>query len=261
LSISTKVVFLLSVLFFLELKTTRINRIFIILIFTSLIVNSDWLQFLFTSSLMSEGIVSLFGAIVFYEIFNSKQNMRIIFVVFGMLYFTKQFLSLIVIIFLIVILFNENYKKFVLFGFFGMALKEFLYIFVFKEINSSHHLSQIDIPLTLKELATLKNLEFSNIFLIGKNIFVDKPLTMLLVGIIILYISYKFSNKVVPAQINIYISVILFNIFCILTLYISAWKNMELESPIRFIWSFLHLKLTLICLLFDNDKVNAKTSS
>ena len=261
LSISTKVVFLLSVLFFLELKTTRINRIFIILIFTSLIVNSDWLQFLFTSSLMSEGIVSLFGAIVFYEIFNSKQNMRIIFVVFGMLYFTKQFLSLIVIIFLIVILFNENYKKFIFFGFFGMALKEFLYIFVFKEINSSHHLSQIDIPLTLKELATLKNLEFSNIFLIGKNIFVDKPLTMLLVGIIILYISYKFSNKVVPAQINIYISVILFNIFCILTLYISAWKNMELESPIRFIWSFLHLKLTLICLLFDNDKVNAKTSS
>ena len=142
-----------------------------------------------------------------------------------------------------------------------MALKEFLYIFVFKEINSSHHLSQINIPLTLKELVTLKNLEFSNIFLIGKNIFVDKPLTMLLVGIIILYISYKFSNKVVPDQINIYISIILFNIFCILTLYISAWKNMELESPIRFIWSFLHLKLTLICLLFDNDKVNAKTSS
>ena len=36
------------------------------------------------------------------------------------------------------------------------------------------------------------------------------------------------------------------NIIFILLLYISAWRNMELESPVRFIVAFIYLKSIFI---------------
>jgi hypothetical protein len=253
LSISSQIIFLLSILFFLELKISRFSKIFVTLLFSSLILNSGWLQFLFTSSLMSEGIVSLFSAVVFYELFNSHKNIPLTFFVLGILYFTKQFLILIVVVLLLYFSFNKNLRKYVFIGFLGLFLKENLYMFVFKDLNSSHHLSQIDISLTLKELITFTNLKLVNIKLIGENIYVDKPLTILLISLVILFISHTAINKKVSRQIMVYMFIIIFNLLCILSLYISAWKNMELESPIRFIWSFLHLKLTLISLLLESN--------
>ena len=253
LSISSQIIFLLSILFFLELKISRFSKIFVTLLFSSLILNSGWLQFLFTSSLMSEGIISLFSAVVFYELFNSHKNTPLTFLVLGILYFTKQFLVLIVVVMLLYFSFNKKLRKYVFIGFLGLFLKESLYMFVFKDLNSSHHLSQINIPLTLKELITFTNLKLVNIKLIGENIYVDKPLTILLVGLVILFILHIAINKKVSHQIMVYMFIVIFNLLCIFSLYISAWKNMELESPIRFIWSFLHLKLTLISLLLESN--------
>ena len=52
----------------------------------------------------------------------------------------------------------------------------------------------------------------------------------------------------------ILIFIVCSNIIFIFLLYISAWQNMELESPIRYIWSFLHLKLTIVSLLIDKSQ-------
>ena len=38
----------------------------------------------------------------------------------------------------------------------------------------------------------------------------------------------------------------LLNIFLVLILYISAWRDMELESPVRFIVTFILFKLIFI---------------
>ena len=183
---TTQIIFLLSSLFFYELKISNKNKIFVILIFSTLVINSLWVQFLFTSSLMSEGIVSLFSAIVIYENFTSKRNKHLNFLALGILYFTKQFLSLISILLIFYFLITHKNKKIVLIGFSGLALKELLFIFPFGGIKSSLHLSQIDIPQTFINLVTLNNLKFENIFLILKNIFLDKPLTLFLISLFLL---------------------------------------------------------------------------
>ena len=45
----------LTLLLLFELKTTIKNKLLVSLLFITLLINSDWLQFLFSSSLMSEG--------------------------------------------------------------------------------------------------------------------------------------------------------------------------------------------------------------
>lgn len=248
---TTQIIFLLSILFFLELKVPLRNRLFILTIFSAIIFNSKWTQFMFTNSLMSEGVVSFFSAVLLYEVFNSKKRRSLVFFTLGVLYFTKQFLSTIIIILLILLIFKREDRKFVFFGFIGLLLKESLFIYVFSGLSSSRHLEQIDIPMTIKNILTFTNLEFMNIVLIGKNIIMDKPLTLLITGLFFLLLTNLYMTNHLGIEINTYISIIIFNFLCILLLYISAWQNMELESPVRYVWSFFHLKLTVVSLLIS----------
>ena len=250
---TTQIIFLISSLFFYELKISNKNKIFVVLIFSTLVVNSLWVQFLFTSSLMSEGIVSLFSAIIIYENFTSKRNQHLNFLALGILYFTKQFLSFISLLLVFYFLITNKNRKLALIGFSGLVLKELLFIFPFGGIKSSLHLSQIDIPQTLINIITLNNLKFENIILILKNIFLDKPLTLLIISLFLLIVNNLFFVKNLGINL-IFIFIVFFNVVFIFLLYISAWQNMELESPIRFIWSFLHLKLVIVSLLIDRSQ-------
>ena len=67
------VFFWLFCLLFLELDLKIINKVFIIVLFTCLVVNSDWLEFLFLSSLMSERIASYLFLSLLLNIHKSKQ--------------------------------------------------------------------------------------------------------------------------------------------------------------------------------------------
>ena len=71
-SFTSHLIYYLTILFFLELNISKNNKIILVVLFTSLIGNSEWLQFLFTTSLMSEGVVSLFTAVVIVNLFESK---------------------------------------------------------------------------------------------------------------------------------------------------------------------------------------------
>ena len=248
---TTQIIFLLSILFFFELKVPLKNKLFIISIFSSIIFNSKWIQFMFTNSLMSEGVVSLFSAVLVYEVFNSRERTFLPFLSLGILYFTKQFLSTIILLLIIFLIFKRKDKKFVYFGFLGLFLKETLFTNVFSGLSSSRHLDQIDIPTTIKEILTFTNLNFMNIISIAKNVFLDKPLTLLIVGLFFLILTNLYKGNNLGLELNSYVLIILVNFFFILLLYISAWQNMELESPVRYIWSFFHLKLTIVSLLIN----------
>ena len=60
----------------------------------------------------------------------------------------------------------------------------------------------------------------------------------------ILFIIYFFKFRFLNKDINLYTSSILINLVFVFIIYISIWRNVEdLESPIRFMLSFLYLLL------------------
>ena len=182
-SFTSHIVFYLSILFFMELNISKFHKLTLITLFSLLILNSSFLSFLFTTSLMSEGLVSLFTAILVFNVLNNFSNNRVLdyklFLIIGMLYFSKQFNSSLILILVILLYFISGRKKVVLFGFFGIVLKELLYLFVFTEVKKDHHISQIDIADTALDLLLMRDLKIENILLIMKNLWIDKPIIIL----------------------------------------------------------------------------------
>jgi len=256
-SFTSHIIFYLSILFFFELKISFKNKVLISVLFSFLILNSLWLQFLFTSSLMSEGIVSLFTAVLIFYVFdNIKRNNFVDYLsifLLGFLYFSKQFNSSIVLFSIIALIFYKEKKLLTAIGLFGFLLKELLFIFVFPEISKEHHIRQIDLQDTFIDLLLLRDLKFDNVLLILKNLWIDKPVTILL---LIFYITFLLNSlilkKVNTSDILLFLLVNL-NLILIFSLYISAWQNMELESPIRYILNFFHL--TLVCIFLNLKKI------
>ena len=256
-SFTSHIIFYLSILFFFELKIGFKNKVLISVLFSFLILNSSWLQFLFTSSLMSEGIVSLFTAVLIFYVFDNIERNNFVdylsIFILGFLYFSKQFNSSIVLFSIIVLIFYKEKKILTAIGFLGFLLKELLFAYVFPEISKEHHIRQIDLQDTFIDLLILRDLKFENILLIFKNLWIDKPITILL---LIFYMTFLLNSvilkKVNTSDILLFLLVNL-NLILIFSLYISAWQNMELESPIRYILNFFHL--TLVCIFLNLKKI------
>jgi len=259
---TSHIIFYLSILFFWELNISTKNKVLLIAVFSSLILNSGWLSFLFVSSLMSEGIVSLFTTVSLYYLFSNirgnsySRYTSLFYVIIGMLHFSKQFNSSIVLITIFIIFLLDINKKVVFFGFSGFFIKELLYMFVFTNVSKDHHIRQIDIIDTIGDLLLLRDLKFSNIFSILNNLFIDKPLVVVLV---VFYLSMSliflqpFRNNLI--NINLFLIVNL-NLVLIFALYISAWQDMELDSPIRYILNLLHMALISIFINLEKSKSN-----
>ncbi len=246
---SSYIFFWLYLLLFSELKTNKHNKLFISLLFFVLIVNSSWLQFLFVSSLMSERIAGYFLAGILTNLFKikdcSRKEVYIIFFILGFVYNTKQFFSVIVIILFFIFLFTEKYRKGSIFILGAWLLKEISYITYFANVPKDHHISQIDLKDTIQDLILLRDLNFSNVIEILQNLVIDKPFTYLLLLTLIfcIYVLIKGKTKF---ELNLYIFISFLNLLFIFLLYISAWRAMELESPVRYIYSFLIFYLLII---------------
>ena len=74
--------------------------------------------------------------------------------------------------------------------------------------------------------------------------------------ILVSFIVYFFAafKKKTNFEINIYFFITFLNFLFIYLLYISAWRNMELESPIRYMYSFLIFYLVIIIKSFESYK-------
>ena len=254
---TSQVIFYLSILFFCESKISRFGKIYVSLIYTFLIINNEFYQFLFTSSLMSEGIVNLFTAVILYELALSIQgkNQKLIYFFFlGVLYLTKQFISTISIILSLFFIFKKDSRKLALISIYPLVLKELLLFTSFKNINSSHHLNQINVKDTFFDLITFSNLEFGNILIIFNNLYKDKPFILLVFVLFLVLIFNLIKHKKIDFLSQIFMFVILSNIFLTLCIYISAWKNMELESPVRFILTYFHLYIITIFINIEKLK-------
>ena len=257
---TTNVLFFLTCYFLFELKIDKNQKLFIIFLYSSLVLNSDWLSFLLFDSIMSEGILNYIFAILLFNLFDEKrpEHLKYIYLFFGLLIFSKQFYISLVLINLVFLFIFKDSRKFVKYGFIAFLLKQIMYLSYFSNLEKDHHIRQIDIIDTILDLLLFRDLNPNNIFGILNNLFIDKPLTYLLLIIFVLIfyliLNREFMNKILYFLIGNIIS----NFLLIFLLYISVWRNMELESPIRFI-----LNLFLIFLLFISNSVqtiNSKTN-
>jgi hypothetical protein len=171
-----------------------------------------------------------------------------------MMIFTKQFTSTIVLILLIVLITSVKYRRYVLVGLIPSILKELGFLTYFSQLEKDHHIKQIDVQDTVFDLLLLRDLDFTNIYKIIQNLIIDKPLTYLIVLLFTLLLLNIRTGYHKEIDLQIYLLSLILNVTLISLLYISAWRNMELESPIRYILNMLHLKILVIFLLIDRIK-------
>ena len=247
----------LYLLLFHEIKTSNKNKLFVSLFFIFLISNSSWLQFLFTSSLMSERIAGYLFAGILLTLFSVEKpsftEISFIYFILSFVYLTKQFFSVIVLISIVWFYFNKHFRKAIIFLASALVINDIAYRTYFLAIPQEHHLRQIDMRDTLLDLLLLRDLRLQNILEIFKNLWIDKPMTYL---ILIFFTSYIYAvyQKKVDLELNTYFFASLANLLFILILYVSAWRQMELESPIRYIYSFLIVYFLVILKSFDSQK-------
>lgn len=258
---TTNLLFFLMLLLLIEVSKQKGVKLFAPLLFSSIVLNSDWLSFLMFDSLMSEGILNyLFCSSLLSATSRGKSTKNIGLICLGMLVFTKQFYITLILILSILSLISKNFRKNSIYLFFGIMLKEVVFATYFNNIAKDHHIRQIDLKDTLFDFLLMRDLKPENIIKIIQNLLKDIPLSYLLTLIFFLYLTAVFY-RTVDLKSTLFLSLILINFLLIFAIYISVWRNMELESPIRFILNLFLLKLVLIDrLVFKiNAKFNSKT--
>lgn len=224
----------LFILFVSELKISFDSKILIILLYFSVIINSDWLSYLFFNSTMGEGFVSIFFIISFYYIYETKfQNkfeigyLNLFFISF--LFHSKLFLSLIFLI--LVILKSMQYKNFrvLLVGFSGLIVNELLYKTYFSNFPSSNYIDFENFTwLEVGNVETLYNLFkkfYSN----------DKISTYLIFLSFLFSLLIKIKKTKMNRLINSQNLIIYLNLSLVLVLYLTIWNDFEVGSAYRYI--------------------------
>ena len=175
----------LGFLLIFDLKISRNEKIILSVVFIFFILNNDWLSYLLVNSLMIEGIVSFLIAVFlinFVEHLNSSDNSSAVyFLFFGSLVLTKNFVSILslIIIFSGLLWINKNNK--VVFGGIVYVFYLFYQSIFFSKFQNFAYTDEINFGYLFLDLLLLKNLEINNIRNIFSQIYIDKPLTYLIV--------------------------------------------------------------------------------
>ena len=258
LSSAVNVLFFLTLLLVYETKISNFGKFIMGMTFTVLIYNSEWLKLIFVDSLMTEGTLSYLLAVILMGVVETKnkgsKNLRLVFLLLGALYLAKQFISLLSLIAVIYFLFLKETRKFAVFGFFGLILKELSFVTVFKNLTKNYHLKQIDLSDTFFDLILFRDLKISNIQTILRNLFLDKPSFLIFVIFFILLGMLILNKKAFNQDLVLYSSIVLINFLLVFLLYVSVWRNMELESPIRYFLNLLHLTIFYEFLMIEEIK-------
>lgn len=258
LSSAINVLFFLTLLLVYETNISNFGKFIMGMTFTVLIYNSEWLKLIFVDSLMTEGTLSYLIAAILMGVVQTKnkgsKNLRLVFLLLGTLYLAKQFISLLSLIAVIYFLFLKETRKFAVFGFFGLILKELSFVTVFKNLTKNYHLKQIDLIDTFFDFILFRDLKISNIQTILRNLFLDKPSFLIFLIFFILLGILILKNKAFNKDLVIYSSIVLINFLLVFLLYVSVWRNMELESPIRYFLNLLHLTIIFEFLMIEEIK-------
>lgn len=239
-SFAPKVLFFIAILFLNELRVSKIVRILVSLILICFILTNDWITQLLVNSLMGEGVAALFFAIMLNEILENvkedKMGLKFIFLwlIMGILYITKPFISYLVLLTPFIIItnfFNKNYNKL-------NILKKFLVAFVLVFIgyilwNILNNLNNF--PSSAFSIGLPKVFGLSSVLLITKYWLNSRLSTLdFSVGFIAVLIGLILS-KFKKIFINIPVFFVLFNLALVWGLYSTFWLgNADIESSYRY---------------------------
>lgn len=238
-------IFLISFLLIFDTNLTKKNKYISSASFLIVLLNNDWLYYLFANSLMLEGFVSLFFAIMIYYFFkhihsNDKSSIYY-FISFGSLVLSKNFISLIVILLIFYSLKFIKQNRKVVFSF----IVYFSYIvyqkIFFSELQNFAYTNEINFRELLFDLILLRNLQFDNIANIIKQFLIDKPTSLIVLFFLLINFYIFISKKRLSNTVFLIFIISLTNYLLVNILYISYWQNVEFESSYRYLMSCFHI--------------------
>ena len=210
-------------------KTLLINY----LIFSSILLTSSWFTYVFFGSLLSEGIASFCFGILFTEIVNHNEKITKKFLLvlysFGFLYFTRQFLSILVVLYITYLfLKNKNFKY--LIGLVPLIIKSL----------QSNFVSNVVFDAYINEsLFNQIYFNFYNIPKTFKQFLIDKPITyffLIFVFVILVYFKKIYNNID-------FLSIISLNTLMVFVLMVFFWNKSDVESSYRYLLSIFYLTI------------------
>jgi len=234
-----------SILLITDLKISKKNKIFSSVLFVSVVTNNDWLEYLLINSLMIEGIVSFFISVYifnFFQMYKMKNSTSFLFFLsFGGMVLTKNFVSLISLMVIVVSIFFLRENIFLVLSFVIYSLNLFYQKIYFSELQNFAYTSEIDFKDLIFDFIYLRDLDFTKASDILNQFFIDKPTTYIVVVFLIinLFTFRKFGINFNTNEL-MFIFVIL-NYILVNLLYVSVWRNMEFESSYRYIISCFHM--------------------
>ena len=237
--------FLIFTLFlFYDLNIAKKNKLISSSLFFLILLNSDWLSYLFFDSLMLEGLVSLFFGIFLVNLnkyLDTHINIRslIFYSLFSCLMFSKEFIStLIFLVFLYLLLTKKNLNVLVSIPIY--FLNEIYQKILTPDAKSFEYLEGFNLIDFALDILLLRDLELINIYKIINQFLIDKPIALLFVFFFVLnfYSLYK-KDKNFTSSISFWL--VVFNIFMVFVLYVAWWKDFGIQSSYRYILNTLHL--------------------
>ena len=240
---TTNVFLFLGLLFIYELRVKKPIKLSASLIYVSILVNSDWLSFLFFNSTMGEVITNYLFTIFFLFIFGSKtmfedniqiRNRYLVLTFSGFLYFSKPFVSYLILIAIFILFIIEKDMRILFSGFFGLLINFLNYRFVISGNIQDGYLNSSEIS----NINSLTNLNFDNIFTIFKNFYLLDKVTSLFIFFLLVILIFNFLKFRSLSKSTI---IIFLNLILVFYLYSSIWESKELESAYRYILTFINL--------------------
>ena len=230
----------LNLLLLIEINISNFTKSLLILTYLPIVLNSDWLSYLFFNSLMGEVIVNyLFSVFLVHAFQNKKINSnKFYFFSLGFLYFLKPFSSFLFAVIPIFLFYRYKKSYIIYLPLIGFTLSNVYSRFLSINIKNENTLLSENFYLQIlyENFSQLINFKFVNIFLIFTNeILIDRVLTLFLCFYLFVFIS---GNK---KKLNILNLTIILNTLLVFYLYISIWKNIELGSAYRYLFSFINI--------------------
>ena len=249
-----------SILLIADLNISKKEKIIFSLVFISLILNNNWLEYLLVNSLMIEGIVSFFISVYLFNYSRMLKNVNTIsflfFLTFGALVLTKNFVSLISLVIIILSVFLLRKNIYIILSTVIYLLNLIYQRIYFSELQNFAYTSEIDFKDLIFDFIYLRDLDFSNIVNIINQFLIDKPTSYIVLVFLIANIFGIFVQKSNTTEDNIILFFIIINYILVNLLYISYWRNVEYESSYRYIISCFHLiYLSLIIQLSKFQKI------
>jgi len=239
--------YLLIFLFFTflyEISSKKQTFVFMSVLFSIILLSSHWFTYVFFGSLLSEGISSFTFGVLLTELirnknlFSDKPTIGLIYFSFGFLYYTRQFLSTLVLLFILykIIVFRNKYA---VLGFVGFLVK----------ILQSQLLpnTYLDPYINNEELSEI-SFNLFNVLKMVQQFLLDKPITyFILIFLILILLTFK-KQKIYS---DFYL-IILTNTLLVIFLMILFWQKSDVQSSYRYLMNIFYLLLYPCCNMLDD---------